>query len=338
MKTTKILFAVSLVLASLQSHSQGMYGDEYLERLCFPSSFSTCRSLYDSHSFFAYSARVFFPYVLNRGDTIAEIEQYYSCDSVARLSGIAYINNATARCDTLYSFRLRDANSDSIIVSIKPSVHTAYNNIYSCPSSIGEFLFDSVITVNGDFSFSIWFPNSFYEEGLNSPIWTRAGIMFAYYTQDLETNQITACNSRKVLMVRYSDGTRKPFLQMMYEIGQGFYLEQLNLVGEWFCDLLYMPIFAEPDTVVQDTTSSLINVGLEQYISLYPNPTKEMLNVFCSYKIKSYTIIDAMGREIISEVSNANSLSINVQGLKTGIYFIRLKTAKGLVKKKFVVE
>jgi len=41
---------------------------------------------------------------------------------------------------------------------------------------------------------------------------------------------------------------------------------------------------------------------------------------------------------VISDVSNANSLSINVQGLKTGIYFIRLKTAKGMVKKKFVVE
>ena len=42
------------------------------------------------------------------------------------------------------------------------------------------------------------------------------------------------------------------------------------------------------------------NVNLDSYTSLYPNPANESVNVVCSYKIKDYALVDAMGREVLS--------------------------------------
>ena len=44
MKTTKIFLLVLLAFASVECFSQN-HGEEYLERLCLPSAFSTCRTL-----------------------------------------------------------------------------------------------------------------------------------------------------------------------------------------------------------------------------------------------------------------------------------------------------
>ncbi|MDY4933198.1 MAG: hypothetical protein SO118_05185, partial [Candidatus Onthomorpha sp.] len=80
MKTTKIFLLALLAFASVECFSQN-YGEEYLERLCFPSAFSTCRSVSSPGDIYAPNARLFIRPVLNAGDTIVEIEQFYTCDS-----------------------------------------------------------------------------------------------------------------------------------------------------------------------------------------------------------------------------------------------------------------
>ena len=80
------------------------------------------------------------------------------------------------------------------------------------------------------------------------------------------------------------------------------------------------------------------NVNLESYTSLYPNPANESENVVCSYKIKDYVLVDATGREVLSGKCNANSIALDVSSLQKGVYFIRIQTAKGEVKKKLLVE
>ena len=80
------------------------------------------------------------------------------------------------------------------------------------------------------------------------------------------------------------------------------------------------------------------NVNLDSYTSLYPNPANESVNVVCSYKIKGYTLVDATGRELLSGKCNANSMALDVSSLQKGVYFIRIQTAKGEVKKKLLVE
>ena len=134
------------------------------------------------------------------------------------------------------------------------------------------------------------------------------------------------------------NGTTKPFLQMLQEIGKAGYAEQLHIERGWYCDIFYFPIFAEPGTEDEGGNSAVVNVNLDSYTSLYPNPASKSVNVVCSYKIKDYTLVDATGRELVSGKCNANSMALDVSSLQKGVYFIRLQTAKGSVEKKLLVE
>ena len=221
----------------------------------------------------------------------------------------------------------------------KPVFHRAYLREDEL-ISIYEYSFDNVIMVNRDFSLSLWFPEEFYEEGVNthSHSWMVNGITYSYYNRDPQTGEVTPCHSNKTPMVRFTDGTTKPFLQMLQEIGKAGYAEQLHIERGWYCDIFYFPIFAEPGTEDESGNSAVVDVNLESYTSLYPNPANESVNVVCSYKIKGYALVDATGREVLSGKCNANSMALDVSSLQKGVYFIRLQTAKGSVEKKLLVE
>ena len=339
MKTTKIFLLALLAFASVECFSQN-YGEEYLERLCFPSAFSTCRSVSSPGDIYAPNARLFIRPVLNAGDTIVEIEQFYTCDSTARLAGIAFLGTLIRDSDTLMSFRLRDVVSDTIIAEVyKPFFNSVYQPEGGV-SAIFEYLFDDVITVNRDFSLSLWFPEEFYEEGINSRSWNIRATNFAYYTRDPQTGEVSPCHSNKTPMVRFTDGTRKPFLQVLQEHNLALYAEELHVERGWYCDIFYFPIFAEPgeEGEGEGGNSAVVDVNLDSYTSLYPNPASKSVNVVCSYKIKDYAFVDATGREVLSGKCNANSMALDVSSLQKGVYFIRLQTAKGSVEKKLLVE
>ena len=347
MKTSKIFLLALLAFADVDCFSQnyGDYGDdEYLERICFPSAFSTCRSIslsgdLDANAYLSPNANALFRPIMSAGDTVTDIEQFYPCDSTARLSGVAFLGMFGFDSDTLMSLRLRDVVSDSVITEVyKPVFHRAYQREDE-RISIVEYLFDDVITVNRDFSLSLWFPEEFYVRDANSHYsWYVNGISYAYYTRNSQTGEVTPCHSNKTPMVRYTDGTTKPFLQMAQEAGQVAYAEQLHVERGWYCDIFYFPIFAEPGTEDEGGNSAVVDVNLESYTSLYPNPASKSVNVVCSYKIKGYTLVDATGREVLSGKCNANSMALDVSSLQKGVYFIRLQTAKGSVEKKLLVE
>ena len=82
MKTTKIFLLALLAFASIECFSQnyGDYGDdEYLERICFPSAFSTCRSIslsgdLDANAYLSPNANALFRPIMSAGDTVTDIE------------------------------------------------------------------------------------------------------------------------------------------------------------------------------------------------------------------------------------------------------------------------
>ena len=278
--------------------------------------------------------------MLNAGDTIVEIEQFYTCDSTARLAGVAFLGTLIRDSDTLMSFRLRDVVNDTIITEVyKPFFNSVYQQ-EGAGCVIFEYLFDDVLTVNRDFSLALWFPEEFYEEGANihSHSWMVNALHYAYYKRDSQTGEVTSCHSNKTPMVRFTDGTTKPFLQMLQEIGKAGYAEQLDIERGWYCDIFYFPIFAEPGTEDEGCNSAVVDVNLESYTSLYPNPASKSVNVVCSYKIKGYALVDATGREVLSGKCNANSMALDHSSLQKGVYFIKIHTAKDSVEKKLLVE
>ncbi len=73
-------------------------------------------------------------------------------------------------------------------------------------------------------------------------------------------------------------------------------------------------------------------------IKVYPNPAKDHLsiNIPNGIKISSFEIFDIIGKKVDSNILNQNSIDIN--NYVQGIYFLNLKTDKGVIRRKFIKE
>ena len=96
--------------------------------------------------------------------------------------------------------------------------------------------------------------------------------------------------------------------------------------------------------IVTNTETSTFQVlankkfNLDNYISLSPNPAKDLLNITSQdfENVKSISIYNMLGK-LIQTTANPNK-SINVSHLRTGNYIIKLITEKGEISKKFIKE
>tara|TARA_B100001059_G_scaffold16402_1_gene13478 strand:- start:136 stop:1290 length:1155 start_codon:yes stop_codon:yes gene_type:complete len=67
--------------------------------------------------------------------------------------------------------------------------------------------------------------------------------------------------------------------------------------------------------------------------SIYPNPTKEYLNIDCS-SLESVSIYNILGKELINNSNNR----INVSSLSKGVYFIKVSDGINASTKKFIKD
>lgn len=67
-------------------------------------------------------------------------------------------------------------------------------------------------------------------------------------------------------------------------------------------------------------------------VSVYPNPTTEMLNIQVNETIKQVTVYNMQGRKLIQDASSA----LNVASLPAEIYLLEVLTVKGTASTKFV--
>ncbi len=76
------------------------------------------------------------------------------------------------------------------------------------------------------------------------------------------------------------------------------------------------------------------------YFSLFPNPATTILNI--SYKadieINSISIYNTLGQIVLVIPNAQNAKTIDVSGLKTGTYFIKINSDKGSSNSKFIKE
>ena len=90
-------------------------------------------------------------------------------------------------------------------------------------------------------------------------------------------------------------------------------------------------------------TTGIVN-RLENSVTLYPNPAKEILNVQCAMnnvQITAIEVFDVYGNIVRTDVETRCTTSlqttrINVSGLADGMYFVRVTTEEGMVTKTFV--
>ena len=77
-------------------------------------------------------------------------------------------------------------------------------------------------------------------------------------------------------------------------------------------------------------TAGIDDLGITSF-SIYPNPTKEYLNIDCS-SLESVSVYDILGKELIKDNNNR----INVSSLSKGVYFIKVSDGINSSTKKFI--
>ena len=94
-------------------------------------------------------------------------------------------------------------------------------------------------------------------------------------------------------------------------------------------------------SVSQQTTNVGVEAWLENSVTLFPNPAKEVVNVQCTMSnVQGVEVFDVYGKIVRTDVG-ANHYSplqtrIDVAGLAEGVYFVRVTTDRGVVRKSFV--
>ncbi|MES2618806.1 MAG: Calx-beta domain-containing protein [Bacteroidota bacterium] len=89
-------------------------------------------------------------------------------------------------------------------------------------------------------------------------------------------------------------------------------------------------------TIVDDESVSVKTKRLATETILYPNPTKDVLNISTTATIQTITVFDMSGK-VVMTLTDINELTaiINTESLNTGIYNIKIATQEGIVTKSF---
>ncbi len=90
-----------------------------------------------------------------------------------------------------------------------------------------------------------------------------------------------------------------------------------------------------------NSTSSITKLRNESAVSMYPNPTKDAVNISLANdeRIKQIAITDQLGRTVNSvDINNLNKTLVNTSDLGKGIYFVLISTAKHNYKQKLIIK
>lgn len=83
-------------------------------------------------------------------------------------------------------------------------------------------------------------------------------------------------------------------------------------------------------------TLGLDDIELESYtMSVYPNPAIDMLNVNTNLDVIQLTLYDILGKQVLT-VKDTKSITVN--HLTAGNYLLKIKTTKGYITKKVIIE
>ena len=80
------------------------------------------------------------------------------------------------------------------------------------------------------------------------------------------------------------------------------------------------------------------NPSFSDYFALYPNPTRDLLNIKTKKNIfiDSIAVFNLLGQSVIQLKNVSNDSSIDVSGLEIGTYLIKISSDKGIFNSKFI--
>ena len=239
-----------------------------------------------------------------------------------------------------------------------------------------EYIFDDTLTLYEDYHISVEYPKRCQAIQTSEPLFMVLSDYIDYSPDGLSGYCVPygICTKYKPY-VRFGCDNRTSWTHVdsvtnwhgelnSYAIAARYQISQLfnpNFPPELLCDTAVYkaiglcPIRALEDTLSTgdttlngndtisnggDSTNSALQLSkqLDEAVKLSPIPADEVLNISSDYNILSVEVFDIMNRFIERKELNATTLQLNIGKYQAGTYFIRIKTDKGLVKKKFIVS
>lgn len=77
---------------------------------------------------------------------------------------------------------------------------------------------------------------------------------------------------------------------------------------------------------------------VDSSISLYPNPTHNVVNIKANNTISSVQLFDVQGRLLQTKLVNENNTAVDITAQSAGVYFVKVTTDKGIKVEKIVRE
>ena len=84
---------------------------------------------------------------------------------------------------------------------------------------------------------------------------------------------------------------------------------------------------------------SIQEVDLNLYVSIYPNPSSEFVNIKINenVQLELINIIDIHGK-IVQSIANHSKSTVQIKGLKKGMYFAQIVLKEGAIIQKIIIE
>ncbi len=76
----------------------------------------------------------------------------------------------------------------------------------------------------------------------------------------------------------------------------------------------------------------------DAYIMLFPNPTKDVVNISTNYNMSMYKVLNQLGQVVMQADLNSKSVSVNTNQLEAGIYIVKITSEAGESTHKLIVE
>ena len=82
-----------------------------------------------------------------------------------------------------------------------------------------------------------------------------------------------------------------------------------------------------------------ITIGMDEpqqlsKVEVYPNPTSDVVNIHAGSEIKKVSVYNNRGQLVYETAAHARHYRISTSGFESGIYFIRIETAKETITSK----
>lgn len=264
-----------------------------------------------------------------KANLVDDWAQPYTAYAPIKIAGISgFVGMTAGTNDSNYNklksyLEIRDNSLENVLASasLMPVPRNQMPYMVGLSSSgstrYQELFFDSAITVSGDFYVVYHTPDTIEIAGLHP-----ADIEY-YITVSFDS--IGRCPRYQEPKVCDTNMIWQNSSTYINSYSHGRY--GLNIKA-----LYLFPILAE------DSVSSCLktNNDISEFLNIFPNPTKDYVDINCGYKIKTLKIYNEMGIELKDEKIDSYNHRVDLRPYSKGTYIVKVETNMGTATKKVI--